>query len=87
MGVFDLWGHMGFVIVLFGLSDFGLVGMFNQEAETKAKNMEEELGTLQMRLEERNAQLQASASTAEKVPLISKSFFNYVSFSINFFIS
>lgn len=37
-----------------------------QEAETKAKNMEEELGTLQMRLEERNAQLQASASTAEK---------------------
>ncbi|KAF5454245.1 hypothetical protein F2P56_023924 [Juglans regia] len=37
-----------------------------QEAETKAKNMEEEIGTLQKTLEEKNAKLQASASTAEK---------------------
>ncbi|KAJ7973214.1 myosin heavy chain, cardiac muscle isoform-like [Quillaja saponaria] len=37
-----------------------------QEAETKAKNMEEEIGRLQKRLEDRNEQLQASASTAEK---------------------
>ncbi|KAF7818017.1 nuclear envelope-associated protein 2-like [Senna tora] len=37
-----------------------------QEAEMKAKNMEGEIGKLQKRLEERNEQLQASASTAEK---------------------
>ena len=36
--------------------------------------MEEEIGSLQKRLEERNAQLQASATTAEKVPLIYHSF-------------
>ncbi|PON98249.1 myosin heavy chain, cardiac protein [Trema orientale] len=36
------------------------------EAETKAKNMEEQIGKLQRRLEERNDQLQASASTTEK---------------------
>lgn len=40
----------------------------NQEAETKAKNMEDEIFRLQMRLEEKNGQLQASASAAEKVP-------------------
>lgn len=37
-----------------------------QEAETKAKNMEEEICRLQKSLEERNGQLQASASNAEK---------------------
>lgn len=39
-----------------------------QEAESKAKNMEEEICRLQRSLEERSGQLQASASTAEKVP-------------------
>ncbi|XP_015570512.1 nuclear envelope-associated protein 2 [Ricinus communis] len=37
-----------------------------QEAENKAKTMEEEICILQRRLEERNGQLQTSASTAEK---------------------
>lgn len=37
-----------------------------QEAEMKAKNMEDEICKLQETLEERNGQLQASASTAEK---------------------
>ncbi|EEF50026.1 conserved hypothetical protein [Ricinus communis] len=36
------------------------------EAENKAKTMEEEICILQRRLEERNGQLQTSASTAEK---------------------
>lgn len=37
-----------------------------QEAEVKARNMEEEIDRLQKRLEERNERLQASASTTEK---------------------
>lgn len=37
-----------------------------QEAETKAKTMEDEIGRLQKILEERNEQLQASTSTTEK---------------------
>ncbi|KAK8651582.1 hypothetical protein V6N13_141180 [Hibiscus sabdariffa] len=37
-----------------------------QEAETKAKHMEEEIFKLQKRLEDRNGELQASASAAEK---------------------
>ncbi|XP_054795302.1 nuclear envelope-associated protein 2-like isoform X2 [Prosopis cineraria] len=37
-----------------------------QEAEMKAKNMEEEIGKLQKRLEERNDQLHVSAAAAEK---------------------
>ncbi|XP_055961205.1 nuclear envelope-associated protein 2-like [Mercurialis annua] len=37
-----------------------------KKAETKAKTMEEEISILQKRLEERNGQVQASASTAEK---------------------
>lgn len=37
-----------------------------QEAETRAKNMEEEISVLQNILNERNGQLQTSASTAEK---------------------
>ncbi|KAK4769141.1 hypothetical protein SAY86_027291 [Trapa natans] len=37
-----------------------------QEAETKAKGLEEEICRLQLTLEERNGELQASASTAEK---------------------
>ncbi|CAK7340434.1 unnamed protein product [Dovyalis caffra] len=37
-----------------------------QEAENKAKTMEEEISRLQERLEERNDQLQSSASAAEK---------------------
>ncbi|KAE9446051.1 hypothetical protein C3L33_22078, partial [Rhododendron williamsianum] len=36
------------------------------EAEAKAKNMEEEISRLHKSLEERNGQVQASASTAEK---------------------
>ena len=42
--------------------------MFSQEAETKAKTMEAQIGQLQKKLEERNEQLQASTSTTEKVP-------------------
>ncbi|KAH7542895.1 hypothetical protein FEM48_Zijuj02G0123700 [Ziziphus jujuba var. spinosa] len=45
-----------------------LAAELKEEAETEAKNMEEEFTRLQRRLEERNGQLQASASTAEKVP-------------------
>jgi len=41
----------------------------SQEAETNAKNMELQIGRLQKNLEERNEQLQASASSAEKVSL------------------
>ncbi|KAK7269469.1 hypothetical protein RIF29_22196 [Crotalaria pallida] len=37
-----------------------------QEAETKAKSMEYEIGKLEKKLEERNEQLQASASSAEE---------------------
>ncbi|XVF57648.1 hypothetical protein PTKIN_Ptkin06aG0222100 [Pterospermum kingtungense] len=37
-----------------------------QEAETKARNMEEEIFRLHTRLQEKNGQLQASASAAEK---------------------
>ncbi|XP_062004519.1 nuclear envelope-associated protein 2-like isoform X1 [Rosa rugosa] len=37
-----------------------------QEVETKAKNMEEEIGRLQKRLEQRNVQLDASTSKTEK---------------------
>lgn len=37
-----------------------------QEAETNAKNMELEIGRLEKNLEEKNEQLQASASSAEK---------------------
>ncbi|KAI9157063.1 hypothetical protein LWI28_016344 [Acer negundo] len=37
-----------------------------QDAETKAKNMEEEICILEKKLEERNGQLQASATSAEK---------------------
>lgn len=37
-----------------------------QEAETNAKNMELEIGRLQKKLEEKNEQIQASASSAEK---------------------
>lgn len=38
-----------------------------QEVETKAKNMEEEVYRLRKSLEEKNGQLQATASTADKV--------------------
>lgn len=44
--------------------------IFSQEAETNAKNMELEIGRLQKNLEEKNEQLQASASSAEKVSFI-----------------
>ncbi|KAK9920074.1 hypothetical protein M0R45_028637 [Rubus argutus] len=37
-----------------------------QEVETKAKHMEEEIGKLQKRLEQRNVQLEASTSKTEK---------------------
>ncbi|KAM0994690.1 hypothetical protein ACFX15_009799 [Malus domestica] len=36
------------------------------EAETRAKNLEEEISVMQKRLQQRNQQLEASASTAEK---------------------
>ncbi|PSS00250.1 Cingulin-like protein [Actinidia chinensis var. chinensis] len=45
---------------------FALETLTRQEAETKAKNMEDEICRLQKNLEERNGQIQASASTAEK---------------------
>ncbi|KAF8394735.1 hypothetical protein HHK36_020952 [Tetracentron sinense] len=41
-----------------------------QVAETRAKGMEEEIFLLQKSLEERNEQLQVSASTAKQVPII-----------------
>lgn len=41
----------------------------SQEAETNAKNMELQIGRLQKNLEEKNEQLQASTSSAEKVLL------------------
>lgn len=41
--------------------------MLLQEAEIRAKNMEEEICRLQKSLDERNLQLQASSSDAEKV--------------------
>lgn len=41
--------------------------MFLQEAEIKARNMEEEIYRLRKSLDERNGQLQATASNAEKV--------------------
>ncbi|PSS18976.1 Myosin heavy chain, striated muscle like [Actinidia chinensis var. chinensis] len=43
-----------------------LAAELKEEAETKAKNMEDEICRLQKNLEERNGQIQASASTAEK---------------------
>ncbi|PPE01133.1 hypothetical protein GOBAR_DD01836 [Gossypium barbadense] len=43
-----------------------LAAELKEEAETKARHMEEEIFKLQTRLEERNGQLQASASAAEK---------------------
>ncbi|KAJ4893036.1 Encodes alpha-helical IF (intermediate filament)-like protein [Raphanus sativus] len=43
-----------------------LAAELKQEAEKKAKNMEMEMCKLHKRLEERNSQLQASASAAEK---------------------
>ncbi|KAG6645833.1 hypothetical protein I3843_08G145300 [Carya illinoinensis] len=45
---------------------YALETLTRQVAEAKAKNMEEEIGRLETKLEERNAKLQASASTAEK---------------------
>ncbi|KHG09104.1 hypothetical protein F383_15712 [Gossypium arboreum] len=47
-----------------------LAAELKEEAETKARHMEEEIFKLQTRLEERNGQLQASASAAEKVTYI-----------------
>lgn len=41
--------------------------VFSQDAEIKAKNMEEEIYRLHKSLDEKNGQLQATASTAEKV--------------------
>ncbi|KAF5930621.1 hypothetical protein HYC85_031494 [Camellia sinensis] len=46
----------------------------SEEAEAKAKKMEEEMYRLRERLEERNGQLQASASTAGKAPRSSVGF-------------
>ncbi|KAG5548930.1 hypothetical protein RHGRI_014335 [Rhododendron griersonianum] len=43
-----------------------LAAELKDEAEAKAKNMEEEISRLHKSLEERNGQVQASASTAEK---------------------
>ncbi|MBA0699291.1 hypothetical protein Goari_000940 [Gossypium aridum] len=44
-----------------------LAAELKEEAETKARHMEEEIFKLQTRLEDRNGQLQASASAAEKL--------------------
>ncbi|PKI50432.1 hypothetical protein CRG98_029182 [Punica granatum] len=54
-----------------------------QEAERKVKKMEEEICRLQERLEERDGQLQASASAVEKVLLHHRNL-PHVSRSINF---
>ncbi|XLR54189.1 hypothetical protein S83_004861, partial [Arachis hypogaea] len=50
-----------------------------KKEETKAKSMEFEIGRLQKKLEERNEQLQASASSAEKISigLFFLTFYNY----------
>ena len=61
-----------FLVFLTGGSALCL--FFLQEAENKARIMEEEISTLQERLEERNGQLQASASTADKVPIYAPAF-------------
>ncbi|GKV46397.1 hypothetical protein SLEP1_g53383 [Rubroshorea leprosula] len=45
---------------------FAMETLTRQEAESKAKNLEEEIHMMQKRLEERNGQLQASTSAAEK---------------------
>jgi len=44
----------------------------SQEAETNAKNMELEIGRLQKNLEQKDQQLQASASSTEKVYTFSR---------------
>lgn len=41
--------------------------LFLQEAEIRARNMEDEIYRLRKSLDERNGQLLATASTAEKV--------------------
>ncbi|PWA27315.1 hypothetical protein CTI12_AA627780 [Artemisia annua] len=46
---------------------FAKESLTRQEAEARAKNMEEEILRLQKRLDERTQQLQASSSDAEKV--------------------
>ncbi|RXH82108.1 hypothetical protein DVH24_036449 [Malus domestica] len=43
-----------------------LASELKDEAETRAKNLEEEISVMQKRLQQRNQQLEASASTAEK---------------------
>jgi hypothetical protein len=44
-----------------------MIFIFSQEAETNAKIMELEISKLQKKLEEKNEQLQASTSSAQKV--------------------
>lgn len=46
-----------------------ILGNFVQEAEAKAKNMEDEISRLQKILEEKNGQIEESTSVAEKVPI------------------
>lgn len=82
--------------IIFHLGFFGFLGsykvvhlelsfwVFLQEAESKAKSMEEQIGNLQMRLEERNEQLQASASTTEKVPSHNPVAYMFFSFVLTF---
>jgi hypothetical protein len=75
-----LWVFLfvGSYVFVVGRSGFSVtfMGMFSQDAETKAKNMEDEIGRLHKTLEERNAKLQDSASTAGKVSFISQSFYS-----------
>ncbi|GAB4835600.1 hypothetical protein Ancab_000508 [Ancistrocladus abbreviatus] len=49
-----------------------------QEAEAKAKNMEKEICRLQKSLDERNGQIQASASVAEKYEAVSTDLQSYL---------
>ncbi|OWM68384.1 hypothetical protein CDL15_Pgr004866 [Punica granatum] len=60
-----------------------LAAELKEEAERKVKKMEEEICRLQERLEERDGQLQASASAVEKVLLHHRNL-PHVSRSINF---
>lgn len=63
LGVFPFWGFW------WEFEFKWFFELFLQEAETKAKIMEQEIGRLHVELEEKDEQLKTSATTATKVPL------------------
>lgn len=58
------------------------IDFVSQEAETNAKNMELEIGRLQMNLEQKDQQLQASASSTEKVYTFSGVYLSLLLFTL-----